>query len=122
MSGDREELIAAGHAALVQLQIAFDAAVADVVQRVEAGAGEKLLVRRPTVLDAGWDDLRRMSWQASNFEAAVTLLQPLMKDDVRSLGALLKTAEPIVARDVARHLVEAGVLPAEEVADGRPNV
>ena len=120
VSGDRAELLAAGRAALVQLQIAFDAAVADVVQRVEAGAGEKLLTRRPTVLDAGWESLRAMSWQASNFEAAVRLLRPVMEHDGRTLGAVLKTAEPTVARDVARHLVEAGVLPAQEVADGGP--
>lgn len=111
---DREELLAAGRAALEQLQVAFDAAIEDVVRRVEAGAGEKLLVRRPGVLDAGWMDLRRMSWQASNFEAAVRLLRPVMEHDTRPLGTILKTGEQNLVRDVTRHLVEAGVLPAEE--------
>lgn len=116
MSGDREEILAAGHGALARLQAAFDAGVQDVVQRVQAMTGETLLVRRPGVLDAGWDELRQMSWQCSNFEAAVQLLKPVMEHDGRTLGALLKTANPILARDVARHLVEARVLPdAEEV-------
>lgn len=117
MSGDREALVAAGRAALVRLQIAFDAAVQDVVQRVEEGAGETLLVRRPSVLDAGWPDLRHMSWQASNFEAAVTLLKPVMEHGDRSLGAALKTADPLLVQDVTRHLVEAGVLPRAEGAE-----
>lgn len=109
--GDREDLIAAGRAALMQLQIAFDAAITDVVQRVEAASGEKLLVRQPGVLDAGWENLRAMSWQASNFEAAVQLLRPVMEHDGRPLGSVLKTADPYVVRDVTRHLIAAGVLP-----------
>lgn len=115
MSGDREELLAAGRAALEQLHRAFDAAITDVVQRVEAAAGEKLLVRRPTVLDARWENLRAMSWQASNFEHAVQLLRPVMEHDERTLGAVLKTASPFLVRDVTKHLVAAGVLPDEEV-------
>ncbi|MFI9170506.1 hypothetical protein [Streptomyces lincolnensis] len=112
MTGDdREDLLAAGRAALASLQTAFDAAIADVVARVEEGSGEKLLVRRPGLLDAHWDDLWRMSWQASNFEAAVRLLEPLMQNGGRPLGAVLKTADPYVVRDVTRHLVAAGVLP-----------
>lgn len=117
MNGDREEFLAAGRAALVRLQVAFDTAVQDVVQRVEEGAGEKLLVRRPGVLDALWPDLRHMSWQASNFEAAVTLLRPVMEHGDRSLGAVLKTADPLLVRDVTRHLMEAGVLPRAEGAE-----
>ncbi|MCX4973153.1 hypothetical protein [Streptomyces sp. NBC_00620] len=111
---DREDLIAAGRAALAQLEIAFDTAIADVVQRVEAASGERLLARRPGVLDAGWTDLARMSWQASNFEGAVRLLRPVMEHDERTLGAVLKTANPVLVRDVTRHLVEAGVLPHPE--------
>ncbi|MCZ4515695.1 hypothetical protein O3Q52_47835 [Streptomyces sp. ActVer] len=114
MNGDREELIAAGRAALEQLEVAFDAAITDVVRRVEAASGEKLLVRRPGVLDAVWTDLRGMSWQASNFEHAVQLLRPVMEHDERPLGAVLKTADPCLVRDVTRHLVEAGVLPGPE--------
>lgn len=117
MSGDREEILAAGRGALARLQVAFDAGVQALVRQVEEETGEKLLVRRPGVLDAGWDDLRQMSWQASNFEAAVVLLKPVMEHDGRSLGAVLKTADPILVRDVTRHLVEARVLPdSEEVA------
>lgn len=121
MSGeDREQLLAAGRAAVLQLQTATDEGIRDIVRRVEALTGETILVRQPGVLDARWDDLWRMSWQASNFEAAVTLLRPVMKDaGDKSLGALLKTADPVLVRDVRRHLVEAGVLPAEEVGDGR---
>ncbi|MEV2228392.1 hypothetical protein AB0H69_07405 [Streptomyces phaeochromogenes] len=122
MNGDREELLAAGREALVQLQIAFDAAIADVVQRVEAASGEKLLVRRPTVLDAGWENLRAMSWQASNFEAAVQLLRPTMEHDERALGSVLKTADPCLVRDVTRHLVEAGVLPDGSADEQFPEV
>lgn len=115
-AGDREELLAAGRAALATLQSAYDAAVADVVQRVEEGAGEKLLVRKPSVMDASWSDLWAMAWQASNFEEAVRLLRPVMEHDGRTLGNVLKTADPAVVRDARRHLVEAGVLPdAEEV-------
>lgn len=115
MSGEREEVLAAGQAALVRLQSMFSAGVEEVVHQVHERTGEKLLVRRPNVLDAGWDDLARMSWQASNFEAAVRLLRPLMEAaPERTLGALLKTAERVVTRDVTRHLVEAGVLPRAE--------
>jgi hypothetical protein len=113
VTGNREEILAAGRAALVRLQLAVDAGVDEVVRQVEAETGERLLVRRPGVMDAGWEDLRRMSWQASNFEAAVLLLRPVMEHDARPLGAVLKTADPILVRDVRRHLVEAGVLPIE---------
>lgn len=116
MSGDREEILAAGRAALVRLQMAVDAGVEEVVRQVEEQTGEKLLVRQPGVLEAGWEDLRRMSWQASNFEAAVQLLKPVMECAGRPLGTVLKTADPILVRDVTRHLVEAGVLPVDEVA------
>lgn len=119
MNGDREEILAAGRVVLARLHLAVDAGVEEVVRQVEEQTGERLLVRRPGVMDAGWEDLRRMSWQCSNFEAAVRLLQPLMEHDGRPLGTLLKTADPIVVRDVRRHLMEAGVLPVEEVADGR---
>lgn len=118
MNGEREQLLAAGRAAVLQLRAATDEGIRDIVRRVEALTGETILVPRPGVLDAGWADLRRMSWQASNFEHAVRLLQPVMKGDVRPLGAVLKTADPVLVRDVRRHLVEAGVLPAEEVAGG----
>lgn len=121
MSGDRAEVLAAGAAVLARLQSAYDASIEEVVRQVRERTGEKLLTRRPSVLDATWDDLWRMSWQASNFEAAMRLLEPLMKDSDRPLGTFLKTTDPALTRDVARHLVEAGVLPAEEVSDGRPN-
>ncbi|MFD0434753.1 hypothetical protein [Streptomyces chartreusis] len=117
MTDEREALIAAGRAALASLQVAFDAAIADVVQRVEEGAGERLLVRQPNILDAGWNDLWRMSWQASNFEAAVRLLRPLMEHDSRSLGAVLKTADPQTVRSATRHLAVAGVLRQTEETD-----
>ncbi|MEH0642849.1 hypothetical protein QBB33_15505 [Streptomyces scabiei] len=118
MSGEREQLLAAGRAAVLHLRSAADEGIRDIVRRVEALTGETILVPRPGVLDAAWADLRQMSWQASNFEAAVKLLQPVMRGDVRPLGAVLKTADPVLVRDVRRHLVEAGVLPAEEVAGG----
>lgn len=113
MNGDREEILAAGVVVLAQLQAAYDAGVEEVVRHVQEETGEKLLARRPGVLDAAWGDLRRMSWQCSNFEAAMRLLEPLMKDDPRPLGAVLKTADPWLLRNVRRHLVEAGVLPTE---------
>jgi len=114
MSSDREEILAAGQCALARLQLAFDTAIQDVVERVREATGETLLVRRPGVLDAGWGELRQMSWQCSNFEAAVLLLRPLMERDGRTLGAVLKTADPITVRDVTRHLAEARVLPRTE--------
>lgn len=114
MNGEREEVLAAGHAVLARLQTAYDASIEEVVRQVHEQTGEKLLCRRPSVLDARWDDLWRMSWQASNFEAAVRLLQPLMKNDCRSLGAVLKTADAGLVQAVSRHLVEAGVLPRPE--------
>lgn len=113
MNGDREEVLAAGVAVLAQLQTAYDTGVEEVVRQVQEQTGTRLLARRPGVLDAGWDDLRRMSWQCSNFEAAMRLLEPLMKDDSRPLGAVLKTADPWLLRNVTRHLVEAAVLPSE---------
>jgi len=113
VNGDREEILAAGVAVLARLQTAYDAGVEEVVRQVQEQTGEKLLTRRPGVLDAGWDDLRRMAWQCSNFEAAVQLLKPLMADGGRPLGAVLKTADAWLVRDVTRHLVEAGVLPRE---------
>lgn len=118
-AGDREQLLAAGHAAVQQLRTATDEGIRDIVQRVEVLTGETILVRRPGVLDATWDDLWRMSWQASNFEAAMLLLKPLMEAAPgKTLGAALKTADPFLVRDVRRHLVEAGVLPVEEAPDG----
>lgn len=110
---DREEILANGAQLLAQLQSAYDAGVEEVVRHVQEETGERLLARRPGVLDAGWGDLCRMSWQASNFEAAMRLLEPVMKDDDRPLGAVLKTADPWLLRNVTRYLVEAGVLPAE---------
>lgn len=109
----REEFLAAGRAALAELHYAHDAAVEAVVTEVQQQTGEQLLVRRPGILDAGWDDLRQMSWQCSNFEAAIRLLRPLLEHDGRTLGAILKVADPLLVRDVRRHLVEAGVLPRE---------
>lgn len=113
VNGDREEVLAAGAAVLARLQTAYDASVEEVVRQVHEQTGQKLLVRRPGVLDAGWDDLWRMSWQCSNFEAAMRLLKPVMEGDTRSLGAVLKTADETLVRNVRRHLVEAGVLPAD---------
>lgn len=115
VNGDRAEILAAGVAAVAHLQVALDAGVEEVVRRVEEETGERILVRRPGVLDAHWPDLQRMSWQASNFEAAMRLVQPLMQAaGDRSLGAVLKTVGPVLLRDVTRHLVEAGVLPVED--------
>lgn len=114
MNGGREDILAAGRAAVVQVQRAFDAALEDIVQRVAAETGEQLLVRRPGVLDAGWADLARMSWQASNFEQAVRLLRPVMEGSDRNLGTVLKTSDAVTARDVRRHLVQAGVLADDE--------
>lgn len=113
MNGDREAVVAAGLGALARLQAAHAVAVETVVDEVRQRTGEELLVRRPGILDAGWADVARMSWQCSNFEAAVRLLRPLLEHDGRTLGAVLKTADPLLVRDVQRHLVEAGVLPRE---------
>jgi len=113
VNGDREEILAAGVAVLARLQTAYDASIEEVVRQVQEQTGEKLLARRPGVLDASWDSLCRMSWQCSNFEAAARLLRPLMENDGRPLGTVLKTAGPVLVRDVRRHLVEAGVLPRE---------
>lgn len=116
MNGNREEVLAAGRAAVARLQVAFDAGIEAVVQQVQEETGERLLVRAPSVLDAGWHQLWRMSWQASNFEAAVRLLEPLMRNSDRPLGTVLKTADAALVQAVTRHLVQAGVLPsAEEV-------
>lgn len=116
MSGERarDEMLAAGRAALAYLQTELDAGMEEVARQVYEATGETLLVRKPGVLDAAWGDLCRMSWQASNFEAAVRLLKPVMEQDDRPLGAVLKTADPFLVRDVRRHLVQAGVLPHEE--------
>lgn len=121
MSGDeREQLLAAGRAAVLQLRSATDEGIRDIVQRVEALTGETILVPRPDILDAKWSDLWRMSWQASNFEAAVKLLQPLMVEaGAKSLGTVLKTADPVLAQNVRRHLVEARVLSEDGDHDER---
>ncbi|WP_103543340.1 hypothetical protein [Streptomyces sp. SM1] len=116
MSGDREEILAAGRAAVAHITQAFDAALEDVVRNVQEQTGEQLLVRRPGVLDARWVDLARMSWQASNFEHAVRLLRPVMEHSDRSLGAVLKTGEPFLVRDARRHLAQAAVLADDEEA------
>lgn len=116
MNADREEILAAGRAAVAHITQAFDAALEDVVRNVQEQTGEQLLVRRPGVLDARWVDLARMSWQASNFEHAVRLLRPVMEHSDRSLGAVLKTGEPFLVRDVRRHLVQAAVLADDEEA------
>lgn len=116
MNAGREEILAAGRAAVAHITQAFDAALEDVVRNVQEQTGEQLLVRRPGVLDAHWEQLRQMAWQCSNFEAAVQLLRPVMEHSDRSLGTVLKTGEPFLVRDVRRHLAQAAVLADDEEA------
>lgn len=114
MTGDarRQEIAAQARVSLAVLHLAAEQVVTDANQA--AGGTPVLVAARPSVLDATWPNLRHLSWQASNFEAAMTLLQPLMEHgDGKTLGAVLKTADQDLVRRVTLHLVEAGVLQAD---------
>ncbi|GGK65507.1 hypothetical protein [Streptomyces flaveus] len=111
MSDDRAELIAAGHAAIVQLQYAHEVAIETVVNEVQQRTGERLLVRQPGVLDATFGDLAAMEEQTKHYAAAMTLIrQWMLPTDARSLGSLLKVVPAEVAHQVMDHLRAAGVL------------
>lgn len=113
VSGDREELLAAGYVAVVQLQAVLDAGIEDVVRRVELLTGERLLVR-PGVLDATYDDLAAMARQTEHYAEAWRLIrQWLHAKDTRSLGSVLKVLPAGVAHEITDRLRAAGVLPAD---------
>lgn len=114
MTADDEELLAAGYAALAQLQQAHDVAVEAVISEVQQRTGERLLVRRPSVLDAGYRDLADMAEQTRHYIEAWRLIRTqLPRDDTRSLGALLKVVPAHVAHEITGHLKAARVLPAD---------
>jgi hypothetical protein len=120
VSADREELLAAGYAALAQLQYAHDVAVETVVNEIQHRTGERLLVRRPGVLDARYSDLAEMAEQTHRYAQAwrlfCTQVQP---DDPRRLGTVLKVIPAHVAHEITGHLRAAGVLPADGPARSR---
>lgn len=112
--GGREELLAAGYAALAQLQYAHDVAVETVINEVRERTGEQLLVRRPSVLDAGYADLADMAEQTRAYAEAWRLIRTqLQPDDARTLGALLKVIPAHLAHEITAKLRAAGVLPVE---------
>lgn len=113
MSDDRDqaEVLAAGYAALAQLQYAHEVAMETVVNEVRQQTGERLLVRQPGVMDATLRDLAGMELQTQHFAAAMKLIrQWLLPTDGRPLGSLLKVIPAEVAHEVTDHLRAAGVL------------
>lgn len=111
VSGDRAELIAAGHAAIIQLQYAHGVAIETVVNEVQQRTGEKLLVRQPGVLDAGYGDLAGMARQTEHYAEAWRLIcKWMLPDDSRSLGSVLKVIPAEVAHEITGHLRAAAVL------------
>ena len=130
MSGEREVMLAAGRAALERLQHAHevaaqdeeqhqqqaDAAIGDggmecVVNEVQQHTGERLLVRRPALLDASFADLAAMEAQTEHYAAAMALVRQWMHvTDTRSLGSVLKVIPAQVAHEITDHLRAAGVL------------
>jgi hypothetical protein len=111
VSGDREELLAAGYAALARLQHAHEVAVESVVNEVQQHTGERLLVRRPGVLDATFEGLAAMEAQTQHYAAAMAMIRRWMHaTDTRPLGAVLKVIPAQVAHEITDHLRAAGVL------------
>ena len=111
MSGEREVMLAAGYAALERLRHAHEAAIESVVSEVQQQTGQKLLVRRPGVLDASYGDLARMAEQTEHYAEAWRLIREwLPARDGRSLGSLLKVIPARTAHEIADHLRAAGVL------------
>lgn len=114
MNGDRDELLAAAYGALAQLQYAHDVAVEAVIAEVRERTGEQLLVRRPSVLDAGYSDLADMAEQTRRYTQAWRLIgTQLRPDDSRSLGTALKVMPAHLAHEITGHLRAAGVLPPD---------
>ena len=111
MSGEREVMLAAGRAALERLQHAHEVAVECVVNEVQQHTGERLLVRRPALLDASFADLAAMEAQTEHYAAAMALVRQWMHvTDTRSLGSVLKVIPAQVAHEITDHLRAAGVL------------
>lgn len=116
VNGEREALLAAGYAALERLQHAHEVAVESVVSEVQQHTGERLLVRRPALLDASFADLAAMEAQTEHYAAAMALIRPWMHAaDTRSLGSVLKVIPAQVAHEITDHLRAAGVLPEMRV-------
>jgi hypothetical protein len=104
-------MLAAGRAALERLQHAHEVAVESVVSEVQQHTGERLLVRRPGVLDASFADLAAMEAQTEHYAAAMALIRQWMHAaDTRSLGSVLKVIPAQVAHEITDHLRAAGVL------------
>ncbi|MCX4906862.1 hypothetical protein [Streptomyces sp. NBC_00878] len=111
MTGEREAMVEAGYAALARLQHAHEVAVESVVSEVQQHTGERLLVRRPGVLDAALGDLAAMEEQTQHYAAAMVLIRRwMLPTDRRPLGALLKVIPAQVAHEITDHLRAAGVL------------
>lgn len=87
-------------------------------RQVEAQTGERILVRRPQVLDARRGDINRMTSQARAWLDAVAVIDRWMlpRGDQRTLGSVIKVLPPDEARLLRVHLARAGVLPDEEAA------
>lgn len=111
MNGEREVMLAAGRGALERLQHAHEVAVECVVSEVQQHTGERLLVRRPSVLDATFEDLAAMEEQTRHYAAAMAMIRQWMRaTDTRSLGSVLKVIPAQVAHEITDHLRAAGVL------------
>lgn len=111
MNSERELLLAAGYAALERLQHAHEAAIESVVNEVQQHTGERLLVRRPGVLDATFEDLAAMEEQTQHYAAAMAMIRRWMNaTDTRSLGSVLKVIPAQVAHEITDRLRAAGVL------------
>lgn len=92
--------------------------VEDTARQLEQATGQRIVARRPQVLDARRGELDRMSRQAREWLAAMEVVDRwlLPRGDQRSLGAVIKVMPADEARLLRVHLAAAGVLPADEVA------
>lgn len=108
---ERSALINEGRAAVAEVTALADRVTEAIVARIAEETGEKILVRRPGVLDARYGDLLGLEAQAQAYGAAMALIrQWLLPHDPRRLGDLLKVIPADVAEEITEHLRAAGVL------------
>ncbi|MDJ1131771.1 hypothetical protein [Streptomyces iconiensis] len=85
---------------------------------VEVRTGESVIEPMPVsrnVLDMGWEWVAGVREQYRHMEAAARLLKPRLRGDSgRTVGAVVKTADPATGARIVEHLQAAGLLARPE--------
>ncbi|MFF0094186.1 hypothetical protein ACFYSF_30090 [Streptomyces canus] len=114
MSGELDaqqaEIVAAGRAALADIQQASDEATAAVVRVVAQQTGVTLAVPPPSIMDATRQQLMGADRRARAAVAAMDIvLRGWFWGDAQTLGQLMPDLPEHVREQVADHLVQAGL-------------